>query len=129
VAHIIVVDDDHDVLTWLGSVLRKAGHDVVSAPSGIAALNILDGSHPLDLMVTDVVMPGLNGLNLACMARMRRPRMRVIYLTGYGEVDRSKLDVAVFYGKVLSKPITADTLAREVDDALGRSGCRPAPAL
>ena len=117
-AHIIVVDDDHDVLALTGSILREAGHDVVSAPNGIAALDILDGSRQFDLLVTDVIMPGLNGFNLARMAKARRPRLKVLYLSAFAETEHVTRDRGIRLGKMLSKPIHPSDLSREVAAAL-----------
>jgi DNA-binding response OmpR family regulator len=128
VAHIIVVDDDQDIRDWVGSVLREAGHDVVSAPDGIAALDILDGGGPLDLLLTDVIMPGLNGFNLARMARVRRPRLRILYLSGWSESEHVTRDVGVRHGKMLAKPIRAAELTHEVCAALKSNGCSTPPA-
>src|SRR6266478_514130 len=82
-ATVLMVDDDADVLATLAAIVKSAGHRVVQASSGITALDILDRDLSIDLMVTDVIMPGLNGFNLAQMARLRRHSLRVLYLSGY----------------------------------------------
>ena len=117
-AHIMVVDDDPDILALTEEILRTAGHDVVRAPGGLAALDILDGRRPLDLLVTDVMMPGLNGFNLARMAKARRPGLKILYLSGYSEAEHVTRDRGVRFGKMLSKPIQPVELRREVAAAL-----------
>jgi CheY-like chemotaxis protein len=72
-ADILVVDDDEAFCYTAGKVLREAGYRVLLAPDHRLALQILESPQPLDLLITDVVMPGhVNGFALARMARMRR---------------------------------------------------------
>ena len=81
-------------------------------------LDILDGEIPVSLMVTDIVMPGLNGFNLARMARMRRSGMKILYLTGFHEQADAMRDTGQRLGKLLLKPFKAADLRKEVDAAL-----------
>src|ERR1051325_7381629 len=104
-ATILLVDDDTDVLDTLAAIVRAAGHSVIKAANGVMALDVLDGDAPIDLMVTDVIMPGLNGFNLARMARMRRAALRVLYLTGFHDAVTAMRDQGEKYGKMLTKPI------------------------
>ena len=120
---IMIVDDDEDVLEMLGYMVTDFGYDVVTAKSGLEALDILDQGAPLDLLLTDVVMPGLNGFNLAHMARLRRAALPVLYLTGYHDQAVAMLDKGVKYGRMLRKPVAADELRKELGAAL----VRPSP--
>src|SRR6185437_10609332 len=86
-ATVLIVDDDPDVLDALSAVIASAGHVVERAGSGLAALDILDLDRSLELLLTDVIMPGLNGLNLARMARLRRANIRVLYISGFNELE------------------------------------------
>jgi CheY-like chemotaxis protein len=115
---VMVVDDDPDVLTTLSTILKNAGHTVIEAASGVEALDLLDGNASLDLLLTDVIMPGLNGFNLARMARTRRPSLKILYLTGWFQTAETMLDQGEKYGKLLTKPILPDDLRREVRSAL-----------
>jgi CheY-like chemotaxis protein len=115
---VMVVDDDADVLATLGSILKGAGYSVLEAGNGIEALDLLDRGDPLDLLLTDVIMPGLNGFNLARMARSRRPSIKILYLTGWFQTSETMLDQGEKYGKLLTKPILPDDLRREVGAAL-----------
>jgi two-component system, cell cycle response regulator CpdR len=117
-ASVLVVDDDADVLDIVASVVASAGHNVVKAGNGNEALNVLDGGDLFDLMITDIIMPGLNGFNLARMARMRRPLLRILYLTGFHEEAIAMRDAGGRYGKLLLKPIAPQDLQNEVDIAL-----------
>jgi two-component system cell cycle response regulator CpdR len=117
-AHVLIVDDETDVLETLALIIEAAGHTVSTAKDGVAALDVLDGGNSLDLLLTDVVMPGLNGFNLARMARQRRSSLRVLYLTGFSEQAVSMRDPGDRYGKILTKPILPADLRREVNAAL-----------
>jgi two-component system, cell cycle response regulator CpdR len=129
---ILLVDDDPDVLNTHASILIDAGHDVTTAPNGWAALDMLDTRRPFDLLVTDVIMPVLNGLNLARMALLRRPAMKVLFLSGQDEHALASLDPGKRPGKLLQKPVPLADLQREVGAALEMSamastdadGCR-----
>jgi len=119
-ANILVVDDDPDVLGIVCASLTICGHQVTRAANGVAALDILDrlsGKTP-DLLLTDVIMPGLNGFNLARMARMRAPLLKILYLTGFHEMAITMRDQGERLGKLLTKPILPDDLAKEVAAAL-----------
>jgi CheY-like chemotaxis protein len=114
----MLVDDDEDVRVTIAQMLQGDGHEIVPAASGKEALDVLDKGEPLDLLVTDVMMPGLNGFNLARMARTRRPSIRVLYLTGYHQQAVTLRDEGSKYGKLLIKPISPADLRKEVTAAL-----------
>jgi PAS domain S-box-containing protein len=81
---VLVVEDDHGVRDFAVSVLREFGYHVVEAANGEAALELLDGSPDIDLLFTDVVMPGrLSGADLAKAALERRPGLRLLFTSGY----------------------------------------------
>jgi CheY-like chemotaxis protein len=118
-AALLVVDDNAEVLEALCAVLTFAGHDVERAAGGLAALDILDLDHPVDLLLTDVLMPGLNGFNLARIgARLRRANIRVLYISGFNELEAIVQAQGSRLGKLLSKPIMPADLQREVAEAL-----------
>src|SRR5258708_33407827 len=117
-AAVLLVDDDPLVLATIGAILKWAGHIVTAAPSGLEALDVLDGDQPIDLMLTDVVMPGLHGFNLARMARIRLPTLKILYLTAFHETATAMRDAGERFGKLLTKPIDPPDLKKEVDAAL-----------
>ena len=81
---VLVVEDDHGVRDFAASVLRELGYRVLEASSGELALELLDAHSDIDLLFTDVVMPGpLNGADLARTARGRRSELRVLFTSGY----------------------------------------------
>ncbi len=109
--HILVVEDDEGYGQAVVQVLQSAGYTAQLMSHFQPALEALDGDAPIDLLLTDVVMPSrVNGVALSRMARMRRREIKVLYLTGYDipGIDREAL------GPVLRKPISAEDLLAEV---------------
>jgi len=105
-AHILVVDDDSVCCYATTLLLQSAGYTVTSAKDYREALPRIESDDRLDLLVTDIVMPHrVNGFALARMARMKRPRIKVIYLTGFAEVPLQEAA-----GPVLRKPVSDDHL-------------------
>ena len=80
---ILLVDDEETVRRVTGRLLQKLGYEVVSAGDATAALEILAGDAPFDLVVTDVVMPGLSGIEMAARMRAMNPEQRVLFTSGY----------------------------------------------
>src|SRR5882724_4655309 len=117
-AALMVVDDEPDILEFLCAVVRRAGHSVVKATSGVAALDVLAEPPHFDLLLTDVMMPGLNGFNLARIARMRRPTLKFLFLTGFHDLALTLRDPFSDFGKVLHKPILPADLNQAVAEAL-----------
>ena len=115
---VLVVEDDDDVRTYVVETLTALGYQVLEAGEADSALRLL-GDHPsVQLLLTDVVMPGLNGRKLAQEAKVRRPELKILYMTGYSRnaiVHQGRLDTGV---DLLQKPITSDQLAAAVRTAL-----------
>ena len=110
-ARILVVDDDAVFGDATARVLRAAGFEVFLAPDHRLALEDLESTRPIDLLITDIVMPDrVNGVALSRMARMRRPELKVIYLTAY-DIPGVEDEAA---GPVLRKPIDDEHLLAEV---------------
>jgi two-component system, cell cycle sensor histidine kinase and response regulator CckA len=122
-ASVLIVDDDPDVLDALFAVIASAGHVIERAGSGLAALDVIEGKR-IDLLLTDVLMPGLHGFNLARMGRLRMPELRVLYISGFMELETIVQDEGPRLGKLLSKPIAPAELRREIAEALAAP---PAP--
>jgi CheY-like chemotaxis protein len=108
---ILVVDDDSVFGDATARVLRAAGFEVFLAPDYRLALEDLESTRPIDLLITDIVMPDrVNGVALSRMARMRRPELKVIYLTAY-DIPGVEDDAI---GPVLRKPIDDERLLANV---------------
>ncbi len=116
---ILLVEDDDGVRAYAMEALRELGYRVAEASSGKAALDVLDSAPNLDLLLTDVVMPGdYNGRELAEEATRRRPGLRVLYMTGYSRdaiMRHGRLDPGVH---LLGKPFSMEELAAKVRDRL-----------
>jgi CheY-like chemotaxis protein len=108
-----VVEDDDIARYAMARALEAAGYEVVQARSYQDALPILEDSGQLDLLLIDIVLPGVNGFALARMARFRRRELKVVYVTGYDNVP-----VHEAIGSILRKPVTEDTLATTIREAL-----------
>ncbi|SAK74614.1 sensor kinase/response regulator fusion protein [Caballeronia temeraria] len=82
---VLVVDDEPEVRTVSAEVLREAGYNVLEAAEGITALSLLGSNLAIDMLVTDIGMPGMNGKQLADRARLARPDLKVLFITGFAE--------------------------------------------
>lgn len=83
---ILLVDDDALVAMSIADMLEDLGHEVIEAGSGEQALDVLRGRGPVDLLITDYAMPGMNGAQVAAAAWEVRPGLPVLLATGYGEL-------------------------------------------
>jgi len=119
---ILLVEDDPVVRRMAAEVLLSKGYRVLAAPSGADALHIA-ASHrgKLDLLLTDVVMPGMTGPELTRQFNLQFPRIRTLYMSGYTDDAIEKHGVRGKTVRVLQKPFTHDTLARSVRQALGQA--------
>jgi CheY-like chemotaxis protein len=113
---ILVVDDDLEACDLAATILRSAGHLVLSAANATQAVTLLDRHPGVDLVVTDVVMPGIGGLMLADIARVRWPELKFAYVTGYGELPG--IGSALRNDQVLHKPYRARDLEAVVMKSL-----------
>jgi PAS domain S-box-containing protein len=116
---ILVVEDDADLRAYIGEVLRRLGYRVRAVPNATAALPILEEKNSrIDLLLTDIVMPGRNGRELGRQAQTLRPDLPVLYMTGYSRnavVHQGRLDEGV---DLLQKPISQQALGARVRDLL-----------
>ncbi len=116
---ILLVEDDPSVLALTASALRELGYSVLETRHGKDAIDILKSGRSLDLMLTDVVMPEMNGRSLAEQASELRPDMKVLFMTGFTKnaiVHNGVLDPGVH---LLAKPFTIEELSAKVREALG----------
>ena len=113
---ILLVEDEAAVRESICSVLVKQGYNVLEARNGHEALNIAgEYAGMIDLVITDLVLPGIGGGEVALRLRHARPDARVLYISGYSH-EASEVENA----KILAKPFTGDTLARKVREALSQ---------
>ncbi|MCX7824975.1 MAG: PAS domain S-box protein, partial [Verrucomicrobiae bacterium] len=123
---LLLVEDEAPVRKLAATVLRECGYTVLEAANGDeAADSARRHSGPIHLLMTDMVMPGLNGRELAQQLRAARPGLRVVYMSGYTDttiLHRGALEEGMFF---LQKPFTAEVLARTVREALDRPPVKP----
>ena len=110
---VLVVDDEPAVLDFMYTALQADGHDVATARDGMDALSQIKGDR-FDLIVTDRAMPRMNGDQLAAAVRLARPEIRIILLTGFGEVMAAQGERPDHIDLVLSKPVTVTQLRTAV---------------
>jgi two-component SAPR family response regulator len=108
---VLFVDDDELVRVPIAELLTRQGLRVVTASSAIEAMRILAQEH-VDVLFTDVVMPDVNGIELATQAKHLRPNIQVMFATGYF----SRAADAAQLGKVLFKPMRARQIEDAIDD-------------
>ncbi len=110
-----MVEDDEAARDSIAGLLRREGYRVLPAPDHRLALSHLESDQPIDLMLTDIVMPDrVNGLALGRMARLRRPQIKLLYLTGY---DIPGMENEAL-GPVLRKPFTNGELVAAIERLL-----------
>ncbi len=116
---VLVVDDEPAVRMLVGDVLRDLGYDVIEAVDGLEGLRVLQSKQRIDLLVSDVGLPGgMNGRQLADAARVQRPRLKVLFITGFAENaawGSGKLEPDM---QVLTKPFALDVLTATVESML-----------
>jgi DNA-binding response OmpR family regulator len=117
---ILLVDDEPEVRTVIRDVLELNGYTVLEAGDATEAAKVEAGvAGPIDLLLTDVVMPGLSGPDLARRLTPRRPRMKVIYMTGFSLVDIKNQQIGLEPGvPILPKPFRVDVLTKKVRGVL-----------
>ena len=117
---ILVVEDDDLVRTFVVGQIQSLGYVALSAVNADAALVIINSAQTIDLLLTDMIMPGsMNGRQLSDAARRRRPSLRVLFTSGYTEntvIHYGRLDAGVL---LLAKPYRKSDLARMIRAALG----------
>jgi PAS domain S-box-containing protein len=112
-AVVLLVDDDSEVRAATTEMLRYAGHDVIEAAGGREALERLDREGDrIDLMMVDYVMPGMNGLEVARLGRLRRPGLPTLFVTGFA--DTAVLGAETTSDHILRKPFTVADLVMKI---------------
>jgi two-component system NtrC family sensor kinase len=115
---ILIVEDDDGVRQYASEILRDLNYQIIEAKDSAAALRLLDADKKFDLLLTDVVLPGKNGRELATEVENRRPRTKVIFMTGYSRnaiVHHGRLDPGT---ELIQKPLVERVLARKIRQVL-----------
>ena len=116
--HVLLVEDDASVRLLVASVLDELGYAVIEVADPRLAAPILESNRPVDLMVSDVGLPGMNGRQLAEIARQHRPDLPILFVTGYAENAAIR---SSFLGRnmdMITKPFSLDVLSAKISEML-----------
>jgi CheY-like chemotaxis protein len=117
---VLVVDDEPSVRMLAKEVLEELGYHVLEAENGASGLKILESRRRVDLLVTDVGLPGgMNGRQLADAALTTRPNLKILFITGYAEnavISKGHLKPGMH---ILTKPFSLETLGRRIKELIG----------
>jgi PAS domain S-box-containing protein len=118
---VLVIDDEPTIRMLIGELLAESGYAVIEAPDGPAGLKVLESNARIDLLITDVGLPGgMNGRQVADAARVSRPDLKVLFITGFAEnavVGKGRLEKGMF---VATKPFKMDELAARIREIISQ---------
>lgn len=112
---VLLVDDDHAVREVTTIMLEDLGYRVIEASGARAALEYLENENTIELLLTDYAMPGMNGAELTRVARLARPNLPVLFITGYARFESPEMDGA----EILQKPFREQDLSARINYLLG----------
>jgi two-component system cell cycle sensor histidine kinase/response regulator CckA len=110
------------VRAFAARVLRLAGYNVLEAESPARGLELAERVERVDAILTDIIMPGMNGCELAKRVRAKRPQMPVLYMSGYTDQVLREQDMSLDESSLLEKPFTASQLLGKMREVLGAKG-------
>ncbi len=116
-ARVLIAEDDAAVREFVSRALSHGGHEVATANDGLEALGVLD-DESFDLLVTDIVMPNLDGIALALKVAKEYPAMPVLLMTGYAAERQRAHNLEVLIHDVITKPFTLRQICEAADGAL-----------
>ena len=120
-ARVLVAEDDTAVREFVSRALAHGGHEVATVNDGLEALSVLN-SETFDLLVTDIVMPNLDGIALALKVAQDYPQMPVLLMTGYAAERQRAHNLDVLIHDVITKPFTLEQICGAASDALAAYG-------
>jgi PAS domain S-box-containing protein len=115
---VLVVEDDDSVRLLICEVLADLSYKAVEASSADAAIPIIASQRPIDLLISDVGLPGMNGRQLAEVARQHRPELPVIFVTGYAQNATAKSEFLGTNMAMIGKPFTVEVLAAKISEMI-----------
>jgi two-component system, cell cycle response regulator CpdR len=116
-ARILIAEDEASVQAFVQRALEHAGHQTVTVADGLAALAALKGDS-FDLLLTDIMMPGLDGIALALKASKDYPDMKILLMTGYSSERQRAHNLEALIHRVVSKPFTLEQICTAVAEEL-----------
>jgi CheY-like chemotaxis protein len=120
---VLVIEDEKSIRELINRALTDLGYAVIEAPDGPAGLRVLESDHRVDLLVTDVGLPGgLNGRQVADAARERRSGLKVLFITGFAYSSALARGSALDPGmEIMTKPFTLDAFASKVGEMVPKA--------
>lgn len=112
---ILIAEDDSSMRQFILMALENAGHETTACADGIEACNALQSNKEFDILLADIVMPGMDGIELSKKAKALHPDIKVMFITGFAAVAQGKTDEDE---KLLSKPFHLNDLVQRVDELL-----------
>ena len=112
-ARILLAEDDAAVSAFVSRALRHKGHEVTPVPDGSAALGALAAGE-FELLLTDIVMPGLDGIALALKASKDHPQLKILLMTGFSDERQRAHNLEALIHRVIEKPFTLEEICEAV---------------
>ena len=117
-ARILLAEDDSSMRHFLNMALKRAGHEVIPCRNGIEALEKIYEDKTFDLLLTDIVMPGMDGIELSQKVVQACEDIRVMFITGFAAVTMGRRNPEHANARILSKPFHLKELVNQVGDIL-----------
>lgn len=119
-ANILLAEDDSAMRQFLTTALEKAGHTITPCEDGMTALDALEkDAASFDLLLSDIVMPGIDGIELSNHAGRLNPSLKILFITGFAAVAAENLSGTVDNPGIVSKPFHLGQLVKQIDEILG----------
>ena len=120
-AKLLIIDDEEDIREMLRIMLKRAGYEALTAPNGSAAAKLLEAGEEIDLIITDVVMPEVDGIATIIETKKKRPGMKIIAISGGGVIPpETYLEMAGKLGaaRTFTKPLQIKEVLAAVKELL-----------
>jgi CheY-like chemotaxis protein len=111
---ILIVEDDKLTRDFVAELIASFGYPAIAAADGLEAMRAIAETPSLELVFTDIAMPGFGGIVLADMVKQHRPKLKILYTTGGDLVEQVKQGAGILHGDILSKPYRPDQLRSEI---------------
>ncbi len=117
-AQILLAEDDDSMRNFLTLALSRAGHTVTATQDGLEALTELEQNDHFQLLLTDIVMPGMDGIELSQLANKKRPALKIMFITGFSAMAMGQETANQPKARIMSKPFHLNDLVSNVDSLL-----------
>jgi two-component system cell cycle response regulator CpdR len=117
-ANILLAEDDASMRHFIAAALEKAGHIVTACEDGLTAHSALKSTDTYDFLLTDIVMPGMDGIELSQKAAQIRPGIKTMFITGFASMALSPEDGKSTQNNVISKPFHLNQLVEQIEKNL-----------